>query len=96
MVSGQKLWGGFVGGKNETEDWISSKVSAWGKSLNILSEVGKKQPQAAFVAVSKSLQNKWCYLQEFSQIVMNTSPLRKILWEQFFPALHGNLLNEQE
>ena len=28
---------------------------------------------------------------------MNTSLLEeKILWEQFFPALHGNLLNEEE
>ena len=97
VVSGQKLLGGFVGGKNETEDWISSKVSAWGKSLKILSEVGKKQPQAAYVAVSKSLQNEWCYLQRvFPDCDEYFSPLRKILWEQFFPALHGNPLNEEE
>ena len=51
VVSGQKLLGGFVGRKHETEDWISSKVSAWEKSLKILSEVGKKQTQATYVAV---------------------------------------------
>ena len=51
-VSGQKLLGVFVGRKKEAENWISCKVSEWEKSLNILSDVGKKQPQATFVAVS--------------------------------------------
>ena len=49
------------------------------------------------MAVSKSLQNEWCYLQRvFPDCDEYFSPLRKILWEQFFPALHGNLLNEEE
>ena len=49
------------------------------------------------MAVSKSLQNEWCYLQRvFPDCDEYFSPLRKILWEQFFPALHGNPLNEEE
>ena len=40
-----------------------NKIESWMKSIHILSDVALKQPQAAYVAVSKSLQNEWSYMQ---------------------------------
>ena len=58
IVEGSRVLGGIVGSKLEGDIWVSSKVDTWVQSLNILSEVAKKQPQAAYVAVSESLQNE--------------------------------------
>ena len=63
IIEGGRVLGGFVGSKAEAQSWGSNKVQSWVKSLKILSEVARKQPQAAYVAVSKSLQNEWNYMQ---------------------------------
>ena len=62
-MQGQRFLGGFVGVEVEANKWASVKIDSWAKSISILSEVAKKQPQTAYVAVSKSLQNEWSYLQ---------------------------------
>ena len=63
IVEGQRVLGGFIGSIKEGQSWANTKINSWDKSLKILSEVAKKQPQAAYVAVSKALQNEWNYLQ---------------------------------
>ena len=63
VVQGQRFLGGFVGAKDEANQWASEKIESWVKSISILAAVAKKQPQAAYVAVSKSLQNEWNYMQ---------------------------------
>ena len=69
----------------------------WDKSLKILSEVAKKQPQAAYVAVSKALQNEWNYLQIiFPNSDELFSPLRQTLFEEFLPAITCCPLNKIE
>ena len=74
-----------------------NKIESWMKSIHILSDVALKQPQAAYVAVSKSLQNEWSYMQwVFPDCEELFSPLRQSLMNEFFPALTGNPINEQE
>jgi hypothetical protein len=59
--------------------------------------VAKKQPQAAYVAVSKALQNEWNYLQTlFPNSKELFSPLRQTLFEFFLLALTACPLNETE
>ena len=55
IIEGSRVLGGFVGSKAEAQSWGSNKVQSWVKLLKILSEVARKQPQAAYVTVSKSL-----------------------------------------
>ena len=46
------------------EEYVSSKVRAWSSSINVLSDVAKSQPQAAFSALmTHGLLNKWTYLR---------------------------------
>ena len=97
IVEGSRVLGGFVGSKLEGDIWVSSKVDTWVQSLNILSEVAKKQPQAAYVAVSKSLQNEWSYLQRIHPDCDELfNPLRTALINNFIPFLIGNPITEIE
>ena len=65
------------------------------ESIHIISDVALKQPQAAYVAVSKSLQNEWSYMQRvFPDCEELFSPLRQSLMNEFFPALTGNKIND--
>ena len=65
--------------------------------MKILSAVAKTQPQAAYVAVSNSLQNEWSYLQRvFPDCETLFSPLHVTLIEDFIPSLVGNQINETD
>ena len=80
------FWGGFVGSKSEGINWVNTKICSWDKSLKILSEVAKKQPHAAYIAVSKAMQNEWNYLQRiFPDSAELFSPLHQLLFNDFFP-----------
>ena len=97
IVEGFRVLGGFVGSKREGDIWVSSKVDTWVQSLNILSEVAKKQPQTAYVAVSKSLQNEWSYLQRIHPDCDELfNPLHTALINNFIPFLIGNPITEIE
>ena len=97
VVEGSRVLGGFVGNQSETYEWGKNKVEAWVKSIQILSDVALKQPQAAYVAVSKSLQNEWSYLQRvLPECEELFSPLRQSLLNEFFPALAGTPINDLE
>ena len=64
-----------------------------------MSALAKSQPQAAYVAVSKSLQNEWSYLQRvFPDCETLFSPLRVTLLklEDFIPSVVGNQINETD
>ena len=97
VTEGSRVLGGFVGSQLETDAWGKNKIESWMKSIHILSDVALKQPQAAYVAVSKSLQNEWSYMQRvFPDCEELFSPLCQSLINKFFPALTGNPINEQE
>ena len=55
--------------------------------------MAKKQPQAAYVAVSKSIQNEWSYLQ---RIHPDCDSLRTALINNFIPSLIGDPITEIE
>jgi hypothetical protein len=97
VVEGHRVLGGFVGSKLAGDEWAANKIQTWDKSLKILAHVATTQPQAAYVAVSKSLQNEWGYLQRvFPDCQELFSPLRKTLMEDFIPSLVGNPISEIE
>ena len=97
IVEGHRVLGGFVGSKSEGINWVNTKICSWDKSLKILSEVAKKQPHAAYIAVSKAMQNEWNYLQRiFPDSAELFSPLRQTLFNDFFPTLTGATLSDTE
>ena len=63
IVTSCRFLGGVIGdavGKNE---FIFHKVKEWSQYVEALSKLAVNQPQAAYVALSKSLQHEWAFLQ---------------------------------
>jgi len=72
-------------------------VQTVANAVKNLSNVALSEPQAAFIALSKSLQNKWLFIQRVianSDIVF--SPLKDEIQNVFLPNLCGFNLNETE
>ena len=63
IVSGHHFLGGFIGEKDEVHGFVLEKVTTWTSGVNKLAEAAEFYPQAAFAALSKSMQFQWSYLQ---------------------------------
>ena len=63
MVRGHRFLGGFIGDNDSTSQYVESKIKEWIASIITLSKAAEMYPQAAFAALSKSLQFEWTYLQ---------------------------------
>lgn len=64
--------GGVVGDHPGKVSFVTKKVKDWTNAIQLLSSVAKKQPQAAFVGFTKSLQHEWTFLQ---RVVPDCGPL---------------------
>ena len=86
-----RLLGGVVGDISGKESFVTDKVKEWSGLIHKLSSIAATQPQAAFAALTKSLQNEWTYLQ---RVVPDCDSLFEsielILSDEFLPALFGN------
>ena len=56
VVRGHHFLGGFIGDNDSTSQFVESKIKEWTASIITLSKAAQIYPQAAFVALSKSLQ----------------------------------------
>ena len=61
-LDSRPYFGAVMGSQDYIEKYVSSKVRAWSSSINILSDIAKSQPQAAFSALTHSLLSKRTYL----------------------------------
>ena len=62
-----------------------------------LTNVAKSQPQAAYTALTKSLQFEWTYLQRVTPNCATAfAPLNHILFESFMPTELEGSISEQE
>ena len=63
VVRGHRFWGSIIGDLEAINQFFQGKVKEWTNFITILSEAAQSYPQAAFVALSKSLQFEWFHLQ---------------------------------
>ena len=61
-----------------------SKIDNWSQSVKKLSDAAKLEPHAAFIVLSKSIQNEWLYVQ---RVVADSEyafiPLQEIIKKSF-------------
>ena len=62
VVTGQQYLGGFVGSDDERHAFVTKKVQQWCNFVQKFAEIAVTQPQAAYAALSKSLQSEWTFL----------------------------------
>ena len=63
LLGANVFLGGFIGDLEATNQFVEDKVKDWTNVVTTLSDTAKSYPQAAFVALSKSLQFEWSYLK---------------------------------
>ena len=96
VVTSHHFLGGFLGDSTSTQ-FVTEKVLKWVSSVRHLSEIAVSQPQAAYAAMSKSLQCEWIYLQH---VIPNCGPLfaslEHCLLTRFLPAVFGFEVSQLE
>ena len=63
VVTGQHSLGGYAGDHESTEEYVQQRVQKWVHYVEKLTNAAESQPQAAYTALTKSLQFEWTYLQ---------------------------------
>ena len=93
VVTGHRLLGGFIGSSLEKSAWLKKKIDFWIQSVEKLSKIASIDPQSAFIAVSKSLQNEWTFIQRVVNLDdgLNSywSSLKEAIIEVFLPEICG-------
>ena len=89
--------GGFIGSSDDTEQWLNDQIQKWIQSVEKLSKVARTQPQAAFVAMTKSLQMEWTFIQRvMKNSEVNFIPLKRAIIDNFLPDLFGSEVTKNE
>ena len=97
IVTSHRFLGGFIGNDDDVSSWISKKVDVWVNLIQKLATVAQHEPQAAFVAFTKSLQCEWTFIQRVMlDMQHHFSPLRSVIQENFLPSLFGSQLDGLE
>ena len=72
------------------DSFVSCKVQERSKYIELLSSVATSQPQAAYIALTRSLQHEWTFLQRITpHCGQFFDKLDHVLTSQFLPALFG-------
>ena len=93
VVTSHRFLGGVVGDRDGRNEFLRSQVDGWSDILDHLSE----QPQAAYAALTKSIQNKWQFVQ---RLVPNCKQALAViehkLCSSVLPSIFGCEISSQE
>ena len=67
ITTNQRLLGGHIGSSHGRQEYVRSKEEVWVHAVRKLAEVADKLPQAAYLALTKSLHCEWQYLQRVTK-----------------------------
>ena len=92
IASNGSFLGGIIGDVSGMNSFVSSKLGLWSHYMELLSNITADQPQLAFIALTRSLQQEWLYLQ---RVTPNCSELfadiEYLLVNRFLPSLFGHV-----
>lgn len=95
LLSGQWFLDSFIGDHEGTVDYMKLKVQGWIHCIKRLTKAAESQPQAPQMALTKSLQFEWAYLQ---RVVPNCSEafalLCKTINKIFWPTVFSRSISE--
>ena len=90
MVTSCCVLGGVIGDTDGRNSFVSRKVQEWFKYIEVLYSVAISQPQATYIDLTRSLQNKWTFLQCITPSCGQLfDKLDDAITSQLLPALFG-------
>ena len=97
-TDGRKYLGGFVGTREGAEEYVGELVSDWVSQLEVLSEIAKSEPQAAYTAFTAGFQHKMTYfIRTIPDLAGVLKPLDDVIDKQLLPALtEGHVLSSDD
>lgn len=90
IVTGHRFLGGFVGTEEGKLRYLEQKIDGWMSSVKKLAVAGESHPQSAYGAFTKSLQNRWSFVQRVVDCADGVyDPLRHCIRSDFVPMIVG-------
>ena len=97
IVSGHRFLGGFIGPREEQIAFVKSLVTKWISLIDHLTQVAKEQPQAAYSALTRSIQNKWQFIQRLVFDCESCFDLLELrIATSFLPTIFGCEISSDE
>ena len=97
IVTSCQFLGGVIGDEISTNEYVLGKAKEWGHYVELLSSIASDQPQAAFIALTKSLQNEWTFLQRVTPGCGSLfNVIESALSSVFLPTLFGHDISPSE
>jgi hypothetical protein len=88
VTTDQRLLGGHLGDATGKRRYVRDKVEKWVRLINQLAAVAIHHPQAAYTALTRSVQCEWQYLQRtVAGCGLWFAPIEEALTERFLPTL---------
>ena len=97
VVTNCRFLGGVIGDTPGKHSFVSRQVGEWSHYIDVLSSVAVNQPQSAYIALTRSLQHEWSFLQRVtSDCGQLFEDIETMLASRFIPALFGQDSTSQE
>ena len=85
---GQRHLGAVIGTEEFKKECIEEKVAEWVKEIEVLSDIARTEPHAAYSAYTHGLQHRWNYvMRTIPGISPLLGPLETAIRHTFLPAL---------
>ena len=89
-VEGKRHLGAVLGSDSYKKEYCDELVNGWVSELQVLSDIAKSQPQAAYSAFTKGFKSKFNYFERTIENFENfVEPVEDILSKSFLPTLFG-------
>ena len=89
-TEGKRHLGAVIVSKDFKDQYCKEKVDNWHKAMESLTEIGKSQPHAAYIAFTKGFKSKFTYcmrtIESFEDYV---DPVEVVVHTSFLPTLFG-------
>ena len=90
-TDGKKHLGATIGSEEYKAEYIHAKVEEWVQELNVLRDIAKTHPQAAYCAFTYSFRHKFNYIMStIPDIKHLLQPVEDVIRHKFIPTLCDN------
>ena len=87
-TDGQKYLGGFIGTNTAISKYVDELVDIWRTQLDVLVDIAKSEPQAAYTAFTSGFRHKMTYyIRTIPNISQNLERLDEKISKDFIPAI---------
>lgn len=85
---GQRHLGAVIGTEEFKKEYIGEKVNEWAKEVEVLSDMARTEPHAAYSAYTHGLQHRWSFvMRTIPGISPLLRPLENSIRNSFLPAM---------